>query len=115
MQAEHFFEYVSEFSRALIDILISILCTEYLRKMYRPTESSMKPLCPERDVLPAPVNRTVLGLVLTYNISVNEAGSKVFFKWPQFQDVLYESAFEGFLTHGMEEWLLIALATGHFA
>ncbi|GES95610.1 tripeptidyl-peptidase 2-like [Rhizophagus clarus] len=67
---------------------------DVLRKPLRPAEYSLKPLSPDRDVLPN--SRRVYGLLLTYKFSTTEKNVTVTPKFPAFFDLLYDSYFEDF-------------------
>ncbi|CAG8643412.1 13260_t:CDS:2, partial [Cetraspora pellucida] len=67
---------------------------ETIRKEIRPTESTLKPLGLDRDVLPD--SRRVHALTLTYKFSTPEKNLSVTPKFPAFFDLLYDSYFEDF-------------------
>ncbi|RIA92162.1 subtilase family-domain-containing protein [Glomus cerebriforme] len=67
---------------------------DVLSKPLRPAEYSLKPLSPDRDVLPN--SRRVYGLFLTYKFSTTEKNTTVTPKFPAFFDLLYDSYFEDF-------------------
>lgn len=75
-----------------------ILCLDVLRKPLRPAEYSLKPLSPDRDVLPN--SRRVYGLWLTYKFSTTDKNITVTPKFPAFFDLLYDSYFEDFFAFG---------------
>ncbi|CAG8537845.1 24786_t:CDS:10, partial [Racocetra persica] len=67
---------------------------ETIRKEIRPTESTLKPLGIDRDVLPD--SRRAHALTLTYKFSTTEKNLSVTPRFPAFFDLLYDSYFEDF-------------------
>ncbi|CAG8454666.1 15829_t:CDS:10 [Acaulospora morrowiae] len=65
-----------------------------LRKTIRPTESSLKPLGLDRDVLPD--SRRIYSLTLTYKFSTSEKNTSITPRFPAFFGLLYDSYFEDF-------------------
>ncbi|CAG8455950.1 13834_t:CDS:10 [Funneliformis caledonium] len=67
---------------------------DVLRRHLRPVEYSLKPLSPDRDVLPN--SRRVYSLTLTYKFNTTEKNTNVSPKFPAFSNLLYDSYFEDF-------------------
>ncbi|RIB23882.1 subtilase family-domain-containing protein [Gigaspora rosea] len=67
---------------------------DVIRKEIRPTESSLKPLSVDRNVLPD--SRRVHALTLTYKFSTPEKNLSLTPRFTAFFDLLYESYFEDF-------------------
>src|SRR5688572_11947264 len=73
-------------------------CLDVLRRHLRPVEYSLKPLSPDRDVLPN--SRRVYSLTLTYKFNTTEKNTNVSPKFPAFSNLLYDSYFEDFFAIG---------------
>ncbi|CAG8610460.1 383_t:CDS:2, partial [Dentiscutata heterogama] len=67
---------------------------DVIRKEIRPTESTLKPLCIDRDILPN--SRRINALTLTYKFSTPEKNLSLTPRFPAFFDLLYDSYFEDF-------------------
>ncbi|CAG8458801.1 9948_t:CDS:2 [Ambispora gerdemannii] len=65
-----------------------------LRKALRPTEYSLRPLSPERDMLPN--SRQTYGLQLTYTFKATENNQTVTPRFTAFFDYLYDAYFQDF-------------------
>nr|CAG8507230.1 5767_t:CDS:10 [Entrophospora candida] len=68
--------------------------THVLRKAIRPSEMSLKPLSPTRDIIPS--SRRSFGLILTYKFTTIDKNLSFTPRFPAFNHLLYDSYFEDF-------------------